>query len=152
LDEKKKKIHDVSGMEIMNINYNLIAVFDTSQKHVLMCKRRKDPYKGLYNLVGGKIEDQEDGLCAAYRELQEETSVSKNEIKLTHFIDFTYYVPSIKIEVYVGSLNKAVLVYGEENDLEWISINKNFFDTSQFAGEGNIGHIIKQVLLFKKIL
>jgi 8-oxo-dGTP diphosphatase len=26
----------------------------------LMCKRRKDPYKGLYNLVGGKIEKGED--------------------------------------------------------------------------------------------
>lgn len=48
----------------MNIEFNLIAVFDSNCKHILMCKRRKYPYKdkGLYNLVGGKIENEENGL------------------------------------------------------------------------------------------
>ena len=36
---------------------------------------KKEPHKGLSNLVGGKIELHENGLAAAYRELSEETGV-----------------------------------------------------------------------------
>lgn len=136
----------------MNIEFNVIAAFDSMCKHILMCKRRKNPYKGLYNLVGGKIEVGEDGLIAAYRELEEETGISKNDIELTHLMDFTYYLSSIKVEVYVGRINKEVTVQGDENDLEWMEINQNFFDMSRFAGEGNIGHIMEHILLSKQLL
>lgn len=136
----------------MNMEFNIIATFDNSCKNILMCKRRKSPYKGLYNFVGDKIENGEDGLSAAYRELEEETGISKNDIILTHLMDFTYYLPSIRVEVYVGRLNKQITVYGDENDLEWIEINENFFDISKFAGEGNIGHIMEHIRLSKEIL
>ncbi|MFR9234963.1 MAG: NUDIX hydrolase [Eisenbergiella massiliensis] len=46
---------------------NIIAVFDKEKEKVLVCRRRKNPYKGLLNFVGGKIEREEDGLTAAYR-------------------------------------------------------------------------------------
>lgn len=136
----------------MNIEFNVIAVFGNNCKHVLMCKRRKNPYKGLYNLVGGKIENGEDGLSAAYRELEEETGISRDDITLTHLMDFTYYLASIRVEVYAGRLNKEIAVHGDENDLEWIEINQNFFDVSRFAGEGNIGHIMEHIFLSKDIL
>ncbi|SHH34477.1 8-oxo-dGTP diphosphatase [Clostridium collagenovorans DSM 3089] len=136
----------------MNIEFNVIAIWDSNCEKMLMCKRRRNPYKGLYNLVGGKIEKDEEGLSAAYRELEEETGISKNETILTHLMDFTYYLPSIKVEVYVGRLNKEFKVHGDENDLEWIDINQNFFDTSRFAGEGNIGHILEHIILSKEVL
>ena len=44
--------------------YNCIAVLHPDGKRWLMCRRLKDPYKGLYNLVGGKIEEGEDHLFA----------------------------------------------------------------------------------------
>ena len=50
---------------------NVIIVYDKQEKNVLMCKREKEPYKGMFNLVGGKVEESEDELCAAYRELEE---------------------------------------------------------------------------------
>lgn len=136
----------------MNKKYNVIAAFDSTCKYILMCKRRKNPYKGLYNLVGGKIESGEDGLSAAYRELEEETGISKNDIGLTHLMDFSYYLTSIQLEVYVGRLNKDVSVQGDENDLEWVEIHQNFFDSSKYAGEGNIGHILEQIFLSKELL
>ena len=35
--------------------YNIIVVFDETAEKVLMCRRRKKPYQGLANFVGGKI-------------------------------------------------------------------------------------------------
>ena len=49
-------------------------MFDKDMKNTLVCKRTKEPYMGMYNLVGGKIEE-EDGLKEAYRELFEETNI-----------------------------------------------------------------------------
>ena len=58
---------------------NVIVVFDKKMENTLMCKRTKQPYMGMYNLVGGKIEKENDGLNEAYRELQEETKKLKNQ-------------------------------------------------------------------------
>lgn len=46
--------------------YNCIIVYNKDKRKLLFCKRTKEPYKGLYNLVGGKIENREDGFDAAY--------------------------------------------------------------------------------------
>ena len=34
---------------------NVIAVYSKDEKKILMCKRLKEPYKGKFNLVGGKL-------------------------------------------------------------------------------------------------
>jgi 8-oxo-dGTP diphosphatase len=120
--------------------YNVIWVFNGAADKALFCKRHKDPYKGLYNLVGGKIESNEDMLSAAYRELREETGIT--DIKLIHVMDFTYFQrDACHVEVYFGKLNEETEVRGEEKELVWLDVNENFFDMSRFAGEGNIGHI-----------
>ena len=69
---------------------NIIVIFDKDFKKILMCKRTKDPYKGLYNFVGGKIEKENDGLNEAYRELVEETNIGKNDVELKHFMNIEY--------------------------------------------------------------
>ena len=61
----------------MNLIYNCIIVLNKTKDRALFCKRQKDPYKGLYNFVGGKVEPGEDSETAAYREdvlLKEETN------------------------------------------------------------------------------
>ena len=124
---------------------NVIVVFDKDIENVLMCKRAKDPYKGLYNLVGGKIED-DNSLEEAYRELLEETAISKNDISIEHFMDFTYIKWDMELEVYYGVLKHDVELVEEVNKLEWISLEENFFDMTKFAGDGNIGHIITEIM------
>ena len=132
--------------------YNLIVVYNRDADKVLLWKRSKNPYKGLSNFVGGKIEKGEDGLLAAYRELREETSIEKEDISLTHFMDFTYYTFDLYLEVYVGKVNKDCKVAGDENELYWSSLDRNFFDVNEFAGEGNMGHILMEIEFQKEKL
>ncbi len=129
--------------------YNVIVVYNENADKILMCKRKKDPYKGLANFVGGKIEKKENGLDAAYRELEEETTITKDDIMLLHIMDFTYYIEKYYLEVYVGKLNKIVNVNGTENKLFWSTLDNNFFDETQYAGEGNIGHIVQHIETLK---
>ena len=49
-------------------------------------------------------------------------------------------------EAYAGRLNKPFEVHGEENDLCWLPLTENFFDLNRFAGIGNVGHIILEIL------
>ena len=125
--------------------YNCIIVYNTSKDKLLFCKRMKEPYKGLYNLVGGKIDKKEDGLMAAYRELIEETGITRNDIELSHMMDFTYYNQNCYVEVYAGVLLREVNLIEEAHPLIWMDTDLNFFVLDKFAGEGNIGHMIEQV-------
>lgn len=36
---------------------NLIVVFNSDLEKALFCIRAKEPYKGLYNFVGGQVEE-----------------------------------------------------------------------------------------------
>lgn len=123
---------------------NVIVVFNKELTKVLMCKRTKEPYIGMYNLVGGKIENN-DSLSEAYRELEEETSITHDDITLKHFMDMTYVTMDKMLEVYYGILNKEVTLIEEVNKLEYVSIKDDFFDMKKYAGEGNIGHIIEEI-------
>ena len=59
---------------------NVILVYNKEQDKILMCKREEEPYKGKYNLVGGKVELGEDIFSSAYRELQEETGLVSHDM------------------------------------------------------------------------
>lgn len=125
--------------------YNVIVVFEKDLNRTLMCKRTKEPYKGMFNLVGGKIDKENDGLNEAYRELEEETNITNKDISLIHFMNIEYLGFNKSIEVYYGILNKEVELVEEVNKLVWVDINDNFFDMKKYAGEGNIGHIIEEI-------
>lgn len=122
--------------------FNIILVYDNKKENILMCERKKEPYKGKLNLVGGKVENGEDELEAAYRELKEETSITKDDIILKHLMDFEYHIQDMELEVYIGKLNKKISVIEEINKLVWVSKDSNFYDLEKYAGEGNIWHIL----------
>ncbi len=128
---------------------NVIIVYDKDERKILMCKREKEPYKGMFNLVGGKVEENEDELHAAYRELEEETGITSKDIRLVNVMNFEYKMSDMELELYAGKLNKDVEVIEEVNKLYWLDKCENFFDLEKFAGEGNIGHMLKQVELYK---
>ncbi len=126
--------------------YNCIMIYDKTGEKLLFCKRKKDPYKGKYNLVGGKIEPGEDGFTAAYRELFEETGITGKQVSLKHMMDFTYYNQNCYVEVYVGRLQEEAALREETHPLTFLTVSEeDFFSLEKFAGEGNIGHMVEQV-------
>ncbi len=128
--------------------FNLIVVFNEDLTKTLFCIRAKEPYKGLYNFVGGKVEENESNDNAAYRELYEETGISTKDIKLDHFMDLNYFKYENNLQVYYGILKYKVTLVEEKNKLEWVTINDELLDNSRFAGNYNIPHIIKQIKVY----
>lgn len=130
--------------------YNVLLILSQDERQVLMCERSKPPYQGMLNLVGGKIEPGEDGLHAAYRELQEETGITRDAIALHQLLRFEYSYEDCWLEAYVGRLSQSVKPSGEENPLVWVSAQENFFDLARFAGMGNIGHMMEQYRAYRE--
>ena len=129
---------------------NLIVVFNANLEKVLFCIRAKEPYKGLYNFVGGKVEEDETNDEAAYRELFEETGISHNDIELDHFMDLNYFKYENNLQVYYGILKHEVNLIEEKNKLEWVTIDNELLNNSKFAGNYNIPHIIRQIKIYLK--
>ncbi len=127
---------------------NCSVVFNKDKDKVLFCKRSKEPYKGLYNFVGGKVEPGEQPFSAAYRELWEETGIGRADILLFRLMDFTYYKQDFVLEIYVGQLQGEVQLKEEVNPLEWLPLSESFVDREKFAGDQNIAHIINMALKY----
>ena len=130
--------------------YNVIAVYSPDETKLLMCRRAKNPYKGMLNFVGGKIEDDETDEAAAYRELREETGITADLIRLTHVMDFIYYHTDIVLMLYAGRLRSDVQLTEEENQLLWVDRTENFCDVNRFAGDCNIEHMLRQIEFYRE--
>ena len=136
----------------MALEGNLIVLFDAPGERVLCCLRRRPPYAGLYNLPGGRVEPGESGQNAAERELMEETGVAPQDAPLRKMLRTEYFWDDWALEVYVGRLNRPMNVYGEENELRWTPLSENFYDSSRFAGAGNVGHFVEYARRFSGLL
>lgn len=130
---------------------NLLIVFDSTMTFILFCKRQKNPYKGKYNFVGGKIETK-DSYAEAYRELLEETGISSDEIILHHFMDMVFHTPNdFLLELFVGQLEKEVVLVPELHPLEWHPITNDFYSDT-YAVKGQIGFIIEEAKYYLSLL
>lgn len=129
---------------------NLIVIFNEDLSKGLFCIRAKEPYKGKYNFVGGKVEEGETNDNAAYRELFEETGISKKDIELDHFMDLNYFKYENNLQVYYGILKCYVNLVEEKNKLEWVELNEELLNNDRFGGNYNIHHIITQIKIFLK--
>lgn len=125
--------------------YNCILVYSEDREKILFCERKKAPYQGLLNLVGGKVEVGENALESAYRELEEETGIKRTNIALCHLMDISYYEKNMKLEIFYGVLIRKAELIEEFQPLVWIDKKEDFFDLNRFAGDGNIGHIVRMI-------
>lgn len=120
--------------------YTLTLVFNKDADKVLMCWHNK---QNNHNFIGGKVNEGEDPMDASYRELFEETGISKDNIKLSlvrHEIitskDPTYVTDNWNMYITTGILQNQVELHREANELLWIDIkDKDFFINAY--GNGN---------------
>lgn len=128
--------------------YNCIVIFDDKLENVLFCKRQKDLYKGLYNFVGGETEPGESSIDVAYRELFEETGLTSEKIRLSYFMEMKYDLLNYFLKLFSGMINKDEPLVEEINPLLWLPIDQRYEDINLFAGDQNIGHIIRMANRF----
>ena len=128
--------------------YNLIVVFSEDRTKMLMCRRLKEPYMGLYNFVGGKIEKGEDGIDAAYRELREETGCTAGR-----FVPMGKLIPTCAYDTEVIHLFFASELTRGEQDLdenEFLSVERYTLDEAlQMVLDGEIIDAKTQIGLLK---
>ena len=128
--------------------YNCIVVFNYDKTKALFCRRIKNPFKGKLNFVGGKVEAGESEEDAAYRELMEETGITREDIRLHRLMDIRYYHQGFDLEMYVGILREDKPLREELNPLLWLPLTENFADRERFAGEQNIAHIMNIAMAY----
>ena len=102
-------------------------IFLTRNDKVLLLKGTptKRLWANLYNGVGGHIEQGEDVLNAAYRELEEETGLVPEQLQLcgTVSVDTGQNV-GICIFVFQGECTTGVPIPSGEGVLEWVGFDK----------------------------
>lgn len=126
---------------------NVIIIYHPDGERLLVCQRTKSPYAGKFNFVGGKVEPGESEMDAAYRELFEETGISRRDVRLTHIMNFQYLISDVELEVFAGKLQREIALKKEINPLLWINRSENFCDMNRFAGDCNMEHMLRQVEL-----
>ena len=126
--------------------YNCCVIFNLNKEKVLFCKRIKEPYKGLFNFVGGKKEDNESSLEAAYRELHEETGIGESQVILKEYMEIRYDFLDYTLKMFYGLVDDAIEIRDELNPLVWLPLEQDYENVNRFAGDQNIGHIIRMAL------
>ena len=105
---------------------NVIIVYNKEENKILMCKREKEPYKGKYNLVGGKLEENEDSFNAAYRELKEETGLTLTSYRFRGIV--TFITDGLEeaeyMHLYTADGFEGEIIDCDEGTLEWVPKNK----------------------------
>lgn len=104
-----------------------MAVFDGDR--ILLVRRAKPPFAGLWSLPGGHVEDGETPAAAAIREVREETGILAHSVTplTTHVIepDNQAVMDTIHIEVFAGRADGTPPQPSDDADAAaWVETSK----------------------------
>jgi 8-oxo-dGTP diphosphatase len=91
---------------------------------LLLLHRTKEPHKGKYIPIGGRLEPFETPIEAAKREIKEETGFNVKDLKFCGIMVETSPVKFNWVNfIYLGNINFSKPVSCKEGRLEWIKIS-----------------------------
>ncbi|MBO4623200.1 MAG: NUDIX domain-containing protein [Bacilli bacterium] len=101
---------------------------------ILMINRNKYPFMGMWNAVGGHVEEGEDVLAGAIREIKEEGNLEVKDAKLVSISTWNYdddliyvYVSnlpsSFDISKYPIKISEGIIDF---KDIDWVLDEKNY--------------------------
>lgn len=132
--------------------YVLVLLFNEDMSKILLMKRKKNPYIGLYNGIGGKIDGSESVFECCLRETIEEINVNLDNPKL--LVTCTYPESNelhknsnIELNVMYDITEESEFVENEEGTFEWLPVDF-VLDTNNkcIAGYGNVGLFTREIL------
>lgn len=117
---------------------------------VLICRQTQPGASTYYGLLGGRVENDEDILLAANRELQEEAGIVAGSLELWKSFQF---LPKLEwaIYIFIGkdlSVNERKLDAGEKIDLIEISLDELF----DIASKETFGDVEIALLLLRTLM
>ena len=101
--------------------YNVILVYNENKDKILMCRREKEPYKGKYNLVGGKIEAGETPQEALIREIREELETEIRVGEKIDTIEYDYPQFHLSMDCFWAEVVAGELVLKEHMAAKWLT-------------------------------
>ena len=103
---------------------NLIVVFNPNMTQSLFCIRSKEPYKGLYNFVGGKVEEKETMEQALIRECREELDITVAVDDVFMEVQHEYPDLLVRLTLFNATIAEGTPKMLEHNDIRWIFVEE----------------------------
>jgi 8-oxo-dGTP diphosphatase len=104
---------------------NAVLILLRAADQYLLLLRNKEPNKGKYQPVGGKMEAFEDPLTAAARETFEETGLSPADIRFKGMLVETSPADyNWTVFVYLAEIEAVAVPECNEGSLEWVPLSR----------------------------
>lgn len=130
------------------------TIYNTKTNKVLLLQRNDG--NNVWEIPGGKRENNEDIVDALKREVQEETGLIINEYKLVYVSPIFENHPILKPFLNIGYLcfvdNNDVIISNEHIDYKWVSVEEfhNLLDKDIYSDLLKNG-MIDEIKKFSKI-